>query len=133
MESVCDRQTAEADFERWVGVSRIVMDVEGREEDDVRDKGLDKIIIIKAIQDGRLVIDEEGQAIFTPLDRDPLTFRKPHGRIVASMDKVKSNHDGAKALTLIASLTGTNRGTIGAMEYADFSVCESIVNLFLAK
>jgi hypothetical protein len=138
METVCDQKTAESEFDRWVEVSRIDMDVEGLDSDDALDSEANKHKIVKAIMDGRLVISEDGFAVFTPPGRDPITFDKNEEDLLGATDRVKvskgKEFQVKKLYAMLAAWSGTSVATFAkGMHQADRKVCIALVTLFLAQ
>lgn len=135
MSEVCDRETAELEFERWADVMRIDMDMEGLDANDARDKALDKRTFVKAMMEGRLVVDDEGRAVFTPegeVGVSNLTFRKAKGSALAAMDKAKKTEDIGKVYKCMAEMTRTAPVVFSKMDVADTKICMAIATLFLA-
>jgi hypothetical protein len=134
MENACDRQTAENEFDRWCEAMRIDMDMDGLDANDARDKALDKRTFVKAMMEGRLIVDEEGRAVFTPEgdDAKPLTFYKAKGSALAAMDKAKKTEDIGKIYKSMGEMTRTGAVNFSKMDVADTKICMAIATLFLA-
>lgn len=133
-ESRVDKQTAENEFERWCEAMRIDMDTDGLDANDARDKALDKRTFVKAMMDGRLVVDEEGRAVFTPEGEGakPITFYKAKGSALVAMDKAKKTEDIGKVYKAMGEIAQVAPVTFSKMDYADVKICMAIVTLFLA-
>jgi hypothetical protein len=138
METVCDRETAKREFDRWVEASRIDMDVDGLDVDDVSDSAANEHKIIKAIMDGRLVINEDGFAVFSPPGRDSITFDKNEADLLGAADRVKvlkgREFQAKKMYAMLAAWSGTSIATFSnGMHQADRKVCMALITLFLAQ
>jgi hypothetical protein len=130
--SVVDRETANNEFERWAEAMRVDLDTEGLDENDARDLAKDRSVFVKAVMQGRLVVSEEGLAVFTPEGGDPITFHKPKGNAFTAMDKAKRTQDIGKIFKSMAAITRTAPVTFDKMDVADVKICMTILTLFLA-
>ena len=95
---------------------------------------LEKSKVIKAIQKGSLVINDEGLPIFTPKkgDSGPITFYEPTGASLMAMDKRKKNEDFSKFYSVLGDITKTDAKTFSKLKMSDLRVCMAIGTLFLA-
>jgi hypothetical protein len=91
--------------------------------------------VVNAIMEGSLVIDEEGQPVFTPkragADVNAITFYEPTGASYMAMDRKKKTEDMAKMFAVMADFTQTSAGLFSKMKNADLKVCIAVTTLFL--
>jgi hypothetical protein len=103
-------------------------------EEELKDFLPEKIKIIKAMKNGSLVINEEGEPVFSPRKSDipPIVFHEPTGASLVAMDKKKKNEDFSKFYTVLADITKTSAATFAKLKMRDLKVCIAIGTLFLA-
>lgn len=95
----------------------------------------EKEIIIKAICNGSLTINEDGEPVFTPQRSkvcEPLTFREPDGATVMAMDKKKKGEEIGKLFSVMGDICKVHPNTFAKMAWRDLKVPQAIVTLFLA-
>jgi len=126
-----DKETAQAEFERFAEAMRIDLDIEDLDENDVRDLRIDQRVVIKSIMEGRIVIDEQGIATFFPEGCDSVTFRKAKTTAIIATDKKKQTAKMAQTLAILADLTGKPSTIFHKWDHADFKIASSVMNLFL--
>lgn len=126
------REFAKQEFDRWVAAMDIDLSVVG-DENDKRDKDGDVERIIRAIIDGRLIIEDDGVAVFTPKESDKhLRWDPPTGAAYTAMDRKKDSSQMAKMFASMAAITHVNEVTYVKMRLPDLKVCQAIWALFLA-
>lgn len=130
-----DKMTSDvAEFE----LSRFfdMIDVDVRESEmDEEDRSSFKDIkrkLVKAMVDGRLVINEAGEPELTTSDGNKLVFREPDGAALLAMDQKKKNQDMHRVFAFLASITGSNSITFSKMKQRDLRVCLALVSSFLS-
>jgi hypothetical protein len=130
-----DPQTAEKEFERFVDLMDLDVDMSGMSTEDRQDFAQQKRRILKAIECGSLIINDNGEPVFTPKrtsDANSLTFHEPTGASLAAMDRTKKDHDITKLYTTMADMTRSTPATFAMMKMPDLQVCMSITTIFLA-
>lgn len=133
-ESVVDKETAEAEFNRFAEMMDLDLDVTTMDEDDKRGFESQKSKVVNAIQSGALVINDQGEPVFTPQsldDAEPITFYEPTGATFMAMDKRKKNEDMGKMMSMLGDATKTHPSTFSRMKNRDFRVCQALLSLFL--
>ena len=128
------KEMAEAEFNRFADLMDLDLDPSGMSSDDRADFVVEKRKIIRALCKGDLVINENGEPIFTPVrseDKEPITFFEPTGASLAAMDRTKKDHDITKMFTTMADMTKRNAATFACMKMPDLKVCMGISTLFL--
>lgn len=128
-------EVAEAELDRFADLMDLDFDIETMEDDDKKSFLSNKKTLVKALMKGSLVIDDNGQPVFTPArseNKNPLTFREPTGASLQAMDKVPNkNADVSKIFALMATLTGADRTVFGKMVMTDLKVCQAVTAAFL--
>ena len=124
---------AECEFQRFVDLMDI--DDSTNESEEAADFQKLKDRLISAMQSGALVINENGEPIYTPQrtkDIDPLTFHEPTGASLMAMDRRKKTEDMAKLYAAMSDMTKTHASTFSKMKMFDLKVCIAVATLFLA-
>ncbi|MFW6031048.1 MAG: hypothetical protein ACOC9T_00535 [Myxococcota bacterium] len=124
-------EVAEAEFQRFLDAMDLDHDEEGMDEEDLKSFQKEKARVVKAIQDGRMSIDEKGQPTFQPTDGEPITFREPRGSTLMAMDSKKKNHDVTKLFATMAEMTKVPVQKFSKMPNRDLKVCLAVTLLFL--
>ncbi len=127
-------EVAEAEFDRFTNEMDLDVDVDFMDEEDLTAFNKQKRRIITAIMDGSLVINENGEAVYTPRKSegiDALIFHERTGASVMSMDGKKKGHDVAKTYAVMADITKTHQSTFAKMKGIDIKVCEALFALLM--
>lgn len=128
------KDVAELEFDRFIDSMDLDVNTDGMDDDEKKDLSLHKGRVVRAIMVGSLVINEEGEPVFTPQrqDRDPLTFHEPGGDTLMAMDRKKASQEIGKMFVAMASITKTHSKGFSDMKMADLKICLAITTLFLA-
>jgi gamma-glutamyl phosphate reductase len=130
------REVAEAELDRFLEAMDLKIKTESSRLDAEDQKRLKDVKenLVDAIMAMRLVIDEEGCAIFTPRvgDISPIKFEEPSGSDLMQMDKAKAGHNVAKQNLLLGAITKQGPQRFANMKQRDLSVCSDLMVLFLA-
>ena len=121
------------EFERILRAARIkwnlYVQVEGR------DGELDKEIIVDAIKDGRVSVNDDGfPTIHTENSNDKLKtihLRRFTDADMLAADRVKAAHDGAKMNAILGKWTGIDAALISLLESRDKRLLERLWSIFL--
>lgn len=124
---------AEADFNRFIDCMDLDINTDGMDDDEKKDLSLQKGRVTSAIMVGSLVINEDGEPVFTPQreDTDALTFHEPTGAALMAMDRKKQSEEIAKMFAAMAAITRTNSKVFSNMKMADLKICLAVTTLFL--
>lgn len=128
-------EVAESEFERFALEMDLDTNTEKMSEDRLAAFTELRRVAVRALMRGSLVIDDGGQAVFTPqYDKDtkPLTFFASDGTVLSSMDKKKESEPVAKKYTAMGAITKTSAARFNAMDTRDLKVCQALYLLFLA-
>lgn len=129
-----DAKTAENEIDRFATAMDLDLDTSEMDEEDRKALDQQKRVLILSIQKGNLVVNDNGEPVFTPTIGDnlePLTFYEPSGASFMTMDKKKKNHDVAKMYGIMGDMTKTYPKVFSQMKHRDSKVCQAIVTLFL--
>lgn len=127
-------EVAEADFDRFIESSGIYINIEKMGKEDRESFEEQRGRIVRAIESGALVVNEDGEPVFTPQrsgDVGPLTFHEPTGASLMAMDKKKKDEDVGKMYATMADMAGTSAKTFSQLKMADLKVCMAVATLFL--
>lgn len=128
------KEVAEQEFERFADAMDLDVDTSTMDDDDRKGFEQQKGRIVSAICSGSLVINDNGEPVFTPQrskDAGPITFQEPDGAALMAMDRKKKSEDIGKLYATMGAMTGTNAKTFSGMKMADLKVCMAITTLFL--
>ncbi len=128
------KDMAEDEFHRFTEAMDLEFDVEEMDDKDREAFENHKKVMIKALRDGSLVINENGEPTYTlKKSKTPttLTFREPRGSSFIAMDGKKMG-DVGKMYACMADMTGVHQSTFSNAHYRDLKVMQTITTLFLA-
>lgn len=132
-ERTVDPETAEQEFERWIEAMDIDTDPASMDEDDKASFQNQKRVITRAMEYGRLIINEEGEAVFTPVSVDvdggAITFAEPTGADKMAVDKHKQGQSVHQAYAAMGSVTKQPPKLFAKMKQRDLRVCEAVFAL----
>lgn len=122
---------AEQEFVRWLQAMRLRVDLDRFDEDDRRTLEEHKHTVVTAIREGRLEIDDKGQAVFRPEEGDAITFYRPRGDMLAAGDKRPTGHNMEKSYQMLGALTKQPPVRYNNMFVTDLNVPAALLALFL--
>lgn len=128
------REVAENEFQRFVDLMMLDVDVSKMDVEESKSFNQQREIILTAIQRGNMVVDDEGQPIYTPVSDEggPITFYEPTGATFMAMDGKKKNADMSKLFAAMADMTRQPPIRFAKMKNRDTKVCMAVFTLFLA-
>ena len=127
------KEVAEEEFERFLEAMDLDFNEDEMDQEDKQEFTKNKGRFIKAVERGRLVVNEKGEPVYSPTDgSDPITFHEPTGAHFLSSDRKKKNHDVAKMYAVIAATVGDGEARVLALPERDQKVIRAIAILFLA-
>ena len=130
-----DAETAAAEFERFADMMALDIDTSGLDDEDRADLGKIRRQFERAVMAGLLVVNENGEPVYTPNTgdyREAITFYEPTGADKMAMDAKKKGHDMAKTYAMIAAQTKVHAKVFAGMPNRHLKVCEGISLLFFA-
>ena len=127
-------EVAEQEFQRFADEMDLDLDATFMDEDDLAGLNKQKRRMLLAIQNGSLVINEKGEAVYTPQkseDIGSLTFHERTGASVMAMDGKKKGHDVSKTYAAMADMAKTHPNTFAKMRGVDIKTCEAVFALLM--
>lgn len=133
------KEVANKDFESWADAIGIDYDTDGMNSEDKADFEKLKNPIIKAITDGRCVVD--GNKLEYTIERcekaEGLIGRKvnidaPTGAIYTGMDGFKETQNVHRLNGAMSAMTGLDIGIFPKLDIRDYSFFKAVVQLFLS-
>lgn len=127
-------EVAQVELDRFIELMDLDLDTSDLDEEDCKELEKQKKLITSAICNGSLVINDDGEPVFTPrrtTDANPITFHEPTGASLTAMDRRKRGEDIGKAFSVMGDITGQGAKTFAAMKMGDLKVCQAITALFL--
>lgn len=128
------KEVAEQEFTRFVEAMDLDVNPVDMDAEDKKGFEQQKDRIISAIQSGALVINDDGEPVFTPQrtkGADAITFHEPTGASLMAMDRKKKTEDIGKLYASMGEITKTHASTFSKMKMPDLKVCMAITTLFL--
>lgn len=125
---------AELEFNRFVAAMKLDVEEEYLNDEDKAGLQLNRRRMLRAIEDGSLVIDGDGIPIYTPQRSDntePITFHEPTGASLMAMDRKKAGADVGKMFSIMADFTRTEQGRFAGLKTSDLNVCMAVATLYL--
>lgn len=132
MDNVIDKETAEAEFERFCEMADLDLDEALDEEEKSTLENLRRTFV-KAVMRGRLVINEKGEAEYTPEQGGVITFYEVRGETLLASDSVKQGKDIARMFAMLGAMTRQPPARFAKMPMRDFKVCKAVFLLFMSS
>lgn len=129
-------EIAEAEFTRFAEEMDLDVDTGTLDAEDLTAFNKMKSRILRAMQRGDLVVNENGEAVFTPQrssskSHEPITFHERTGASLMAMDGKKKGHDVAKTYAVMADMCRVHPSTFAGMSGSDVKVCEALFALLM--
>jgi len=136
MENKIDRETAESEFDRFVDEMDLDLDTSQMDAEDLASFNKHKSKIIRAVERGSLIINENGEAVYTPSNKrsksqDPITFHERTGASLMAMDGKKRGHEVAKTYAVMADMCKVHPSVFAGLAGTDVKVCEALFVLLM--
>ena len=131
MEEKIDISVAEAEFERFAEAMDIDIETMNMDEDDQSQFDKIKRRVIRAIQKGSLIVNDNGEAEYTPQNgksrrKDPLTFYERTGAALMAIDDKKRGHDVARMYAVMGNMCKVHPSVFAGLVGTDIKVCEAL-------
>lgn len=133
------KETANRDFESWADALGIEYDMDVMNSEEKADFERIKAPIIKAIVDGRCVVDGNSleYTIKTCVAAEGLAGRNvkigaPSGAIYSGMDGYKETQNVHRLNGAMSAMTGLDVGIFPKLDLRDYSFFKAVVQLFLS-
>jgi len=129
-------EMAVEEFDRFADMMGLDVDTADMDSEDAAQLGKLRTRLIKAIECGALVINENGEAVYTPRNRlskhqDPITFHERTGASLMAMDGKKRGHDVAKMYAILADMCRVHPSVFAGLAGVDVKTCEALFALLM--
>lgn len=130
------KEVAEQDFDRFVEEMDLDLDTSEMDAEDLTAFNKQKNKIIKAIERGHLIINDKGEAEYTPFNprskhKDAIVFHERTGASLMAMDGKKKNHDVAKTYAVMADMCKVHQNVFAGLVGSDVKTCEALFALLM--
>lgn len=134
--SVIAEEVVEIEFKRFVEAMDLDLDVSKMDAEDLTAFNKQKSKICRAIERGLLIINENGEAVYTPnhprtTSTDPITFHERSGASLMAMDGKKKDHDVSKTYAIMGDMCKVHPGVFAGMVGNDIKLCEALFALLM--
>ena len=135
-ENIIAPEVAEADFNRFVESMDLDLDTTDMDVEDLTAFKKQKKRVIKSIVDGNLIVNDDGEAVFTPSNKrskydKPITFHERTGASLMAMDTKKNNHNVAKTYAVMADMCEVSPKVFSGLAGSDIKICEALFALLM--
>lgn len=129
-------EVAELEFERFVEAMDLDVDPSKLDAEDLTAFKKHKDRLLAAMQSGALMINQNGEAVFTPQrpaskHKEPITFHERTGASLMAMDGKKKGHDVAKTYAVMGDMCRVHPNVFAGLAGADIKVCEALFALLM--
>lgn len=130
------KEMAEAEFDRFIECMDLYFDTAEMDADDLTGFNKNKSRLVRAIQNASLVINDNGEAVFTPKNpkskhQEPIVFHERSGVSLSAMDGKRKNHDVAKTYAVMGEMCKVHPKVFAGLVGNDIKVCESLFILLM--
>jgi len=133
-ENLISSDMAESEFNRFTDAMDLDVDTSCMDIEDKTTFEKQKRRLIKALQNGSLVINDNGEPVYTPqksTPNEPLVFHEQTGAALMSMDRLKKNHDVAKTYAVMGNICKVPQDVFAKMKGIDIKICMIIFSLLM--
>jgi len=136
MTDAIDIDTANQEFDRFTASMDLDLDTSTMDAEDITAFNKQKGKLINALMLGSLVINENGEAVYTPRNprskhKEPITFHERTGASLMAMDGAKNNHAVAKTYRVLGDMCRVPAKTFAGLVGIDVKICEAIFALLM--
>jgi ABC-type uncharacterized transport system ATPase subunit len=130
------KEVADQEFDRFVSEMDLDLDEAGMDAEDLTAFNKQKSKIIRALQRGDLIINDKGEAVYTPSNpksqhKEPITFHERTGASLMAMDGKKKGYDVAKTYAVLADMCNVHQNVFAGLVGSDVKVCEALFSLLM--
>ena len=135
-EVVVGPEVAEAEFNRFADAMDLDVDENAMDVEDRASFSKHKRRLTRAIEQGILVINDDGEAVLTPGNKssaytDPITFHERTGAALMAMDGKKAGQDVRKMYAVMGELAKVHPSVFSRLAGSDIKICESLFVLLM--
>lgn len=136
MTDMIAQDVVEQEFQRFIEAMDIDIDPADMDAEDIAELEKHKKRLYRALARGNLVINDNGEAVYTPAHprsryKEPITFRERTGASLMAMDGKKKNHDVAKTYAVMADMCKVHQSVFAGLVGSDVKVCEALFALLM--
>lgn len=134
MSKILDREVALEEFERFLDAMDIYVEPGELDAEDLAAFNKQKSRIVRALENGSLVINDKGEAEYTPQrtsGAETIVFHERTGASLMAMDGKKKGHDVAKTYAVMADMCRVHPSTFAKLVGVDGKVCEALFALLM--
>lgn len=129
-------EVAEAEFQRFAEAMDLDVDVSKLDAEDLTAFNKSKDRILRAMSTGALMINENGEAVFTPQrpsskHKESITFHERTGASLMAMDGKKKGHDVSKTYAVMGDMCRVHPNVFAGLAGPDIKVCEALFALLM--
>lgn len=133
---VIDIKTAQAEFDRFTECMDLDLDTSTMDAEDLTAFNKQKNRVLKVIQSGALIINDNGEAVYTPYNpksgyKNAITFHERTGASLMAMDTKKKGHDVAKTYAILGDMCEVPQKVFAGLVGNDVKVCESLFSFLM--
>ncbi len=131
-----DINTAKVEFDRFVSEMDLDLDETVMDAEDLTAFNKQKNKILQAIQRGHLVVNDNGEAEYTPHRpaskyEKAIIFHERTGASLMAMDGKKKGHDVTKTYAVLADMCKVHQSVFAGLAGSDIKVCEALFALLM--
>lgn len=134
---VMSEELAMQEIERWAEDNDIDLFVTGKDGEKLLDASIPKLV--KALQNGSLVLNDNGDLEYTVSAKSPegfagerLVLTTPTGAAYIAMDSYKEQQTVHKTLAIASAITGKDVNWFSRLSNVDYKIVNAIVGFFIA-
>ena len=129
-------EMAEQEFDQWAEAMDLDLDTADMDAEDLTAFSKQKRRIVRAVQKGALVFNDDGEAVYTPQNakskhQDAITFHERTGAAVMAMDGKKKGHDISKTYAVMGGMCKAHPSVFAGLVGIDGKICEAIFALLM--
>lgn len=126
-----NRETALLEFDRFSESMDLDLDADQMDAEDLTQFNKQKSKVVRAIEKGCLVINDNGEAVYTPQNKksrydQPITFHERTGASLMAMDGKKKNYDVAKTYAVMGDMCKLPPKVFAGLMGIDVKICEAL-------
>jgi hypothetical protein len=130
------QEMAEKEFERFADDMDLDLDTTDMDSETLDAFNRQKKKLLNALIKGTLVINEKGEAVYTPEKegsghKEPITFHERTGASVMAIDQYKKNQDIRKTYAIMGAMTELPSNVFSKLKGVDIKTCEAIFALLM--
>lgn len=129
-------EMAEVEFDRFVEAMQLELNPDKMNEKDRESFESARDRLVAAIERGALVVNDEGEAIFTPENRksiyqNAITFHERTGASLTASDSKKEGHNAAKMYAMLGDMCRVPPKVFAGLVGRDIKICEALFVLLM--